>query len=305
MPSDGVNHIRTEEASETLLPTKTIEEGFDRPIFSIITPVRDARGFISGCLESVAEQQQSTHLEHLLADGGSTDGTLDILESRSARIISTQDNGMYDAIQRGFSQAQGIYLAWLNADEQYQPGALDAVRRAFEQTDADVVLGSTMTVRPDGRPVRLLDPRPLRFRYVRAHTLHSLSAATFLHRRLLDNGLLRFDPSYRASADLELMLRLLASGVRITYVNDLIAAFAVHDGNLGQTQLALDETERIRRQYGDPARLTRLMMRAARQVEIAIDRSRSTGPTVVSWRQAGSELRTHTTYVGRRGHCVQ
>ncbi len=92
------------------------------PLVSIITPVLNRRAFIRQCLMSVAKQ---THprIEHIVIDGGSTDGTLDVLRSfqrtHPIKWISGPDEGMYDAINKGMELANGDILAYLNSDDLY------------------------------------------------------------------------------------------------------------------------------------------------------------------------------------------
>lgn len=104
------------------------------PQISIVTPCLDAADTIEATLRSVADQR-GVEVEHVVLDGGSGDGTQEILrqcEGHLAHWESCPDAGMYDAINRGFSQTGGEILAWLNADDQYTPHALRAVTEIFE-----------------------------------------------------------------------------------------------------------------------------------------------------------------------------
>ena len=103
------------------------------PRISIVTPVLNARDTIAETIESVLGQAYPD-LEYILVDGGSSDGTREIIERYAGRIdliIAEPDQGLYDAVAKGFTRATGEVLAWLNADDLYLPGGLDRVGRHF------------------------------------------------------------------------------------------------------------------------------------------------------------------------------
>src|SRR4051812_49431547 len=99
-----------------------------RPLVSIVTPCLNAAPVITRTIESVLNQDYP-NIEYIVMDGGSTDGTVDLLERRRGHLtyVSTADGGAADAINRGFLRSHGTIFAWLNADDAYMPGA---VRRA-------------------------------------------------------------------------------------------------------------------------------------------------------------------------------
>ncbi len=114
------------------------------PLFSIITPVYNCENYIEQCILSIRNQQY-TNFEHIIVDGGSTDGTLDIIKKYAGtypmRYVSEKDNGMYDAINKGFAMAKGDIFCWLNADDCYMPHALQLVAEAFVQKNVAWVTG--------------------------------------------------------------------------------------------------------------------------------------------------------------------
>jgi GT2 family glycosyltransferase len=137
-----------------------------KPILSIVTPVFNGGDFIASALQSVREASKvCENVEHIIMDGGSTDNTLQIIEAERripgspiSQVISGQDGGQADAINRGFSLAKGSFLAWLNADDVYVSSSLCAIVQKLQQTRADVVLGRCVFVRPDGTV--LFSPKP-------------------------------------------------------------------------------------------------------------------------------------------------
>jgi glycosyltransferase involved in cell wall biosynthesis len=111
---------------------------------SVITPSLNQARYLGECLDSVRAAAASAkvhEVEQIVIDGGSTDGTVDLLRSRSdVRWVSERDNGQSHAINKGLSMAGGEVLAYLCADDLYEPGAVRAVMQAFaEDPGADVV----------------------------------------------------------------------------------------------------------------------------------------------------------------------
>lgn len=103
--------------------------------FSIVTPSYNSAAYISDALQSVQRQRdEGVELEHIVVDGGSSDGTREILERNSKeieRLVIEKDQGPADAINKGFALARGDIFAWLNADDCYCDGALKRVEEKF------------------------------------------------------------------------------------------------------------------------------------------------------------------------------
>lgn len=110
------------------------------PIVSVITPTLNQARFLEATLVSVAEQDYSA-IEHIVVDGGSTDGTLEILERWGGRWISEADRGQADAINKGVAMANGDICTWLNSDDVYlRPDAVSLVVEQF-RSGARIVSG--------------------------------------------------------------------------------------------------------------------------------------------------------------------
>ena len=102
------------------------------PKITIITPVFNNVQFIENCITSVLNQDYS-NLEYIIIDGGSDDGTVEIIEKYAEKLsyyISEKDRGQTHALNKGFAKT-GEVLAWLNADEEYLPGTLSEVGNYF------------------------------------------------------------------------------------------------------------------------------------------------------------------------------
>ena len=118
------------------------------PLVSIVTPCYNAAPFIRRTIESVLSQDYP-HIEYIVMDAGSTDGTVEILQSYGARLnyVSEPDGGAAEAINRGFLRSIGTIFAWLNADDVYLPGAVTtAVRYLTQSPQSGVVYGEGIWV---------------------------------------------------------------------------------------------------------------------------------------------------------------
>jgi len=123
------------------------------PDFSIITPVLNQASTIEKCIESVAAQ--NVDAEHIIIDGGSTDGTVDIIrkhEDKLASWVSEPDHGQSHAINKGLEHASGTWFNWLNADDHLTENALETVLKTAK-SDTQVVVGKCRHVNPEGETV--------------------------------------------------------------------------------------------------------------------------------------------------------
>jgi glycosyltransferase involved in cell wall biosynthesis len=201
--------------------------------FTIVTPSFRSARWLRLCIASVADQAVS--LEHIVQDAGSDDGTLDWLpgEPRVMAIVE-KDQGMYDAVNRGWRRARGEFLAYLNCDEQYLPGALRAVSEFFDRRpEVDVVFGDAVVVNEAGRYV--CDRRPVTPRV--AHSLVSgnlsfLTAATFIRRCFVERHQLYFQPEWRVAGDCEWAVRLVRAGARMACLRQRLSTFTDTGQNL-------------------------------------------------------------------------
>lgn len=223
-------------------------------LVSIVTPVKNAVRFLAETLESV-RRQDHPWVEHIVVDGGSTDGTLDLLRAASGVVwTSGADAGMYDAVNRGFRMARGEVLAYQNGDDRYAaPDVLSRVVALFrERPDVDVLYGDFRYVDEAGRP--LDETRAPEFD---AGTLHRYNFipphSTFVRRRVLHQHGLWLDPELRFAGDWEWFLRMAAHGRRFQHVPGVLSEFRRHTRQITATvgwRGKLAEWRRICRRHG-------------------------------------------------------
>jgi glycosyltransferase involved in cell wall biosynthesis len=186
-----------------------------QPLISIVTPCLNRAAFVREAIESVLAQNYS-NFEHIVIDGGSIDGTLDILRSFShLRVISEPDEGMYDAINKGIRLAQGDIIGLLNTDDLYATGCFDAVVATFEGNPSALAVDGGITTFEDGETERVtvgVDPaiEPERF-WERLIEGSPVTNAWF-YRPTLFKQIGFFDTNYRYSADRFFLIRLALDG---------------------------------------------------------------------------------------------
>lgn len=122
-------------------------------MISIITPTYNSGAYLEKCIQSIVNQEFDDY-EHIIVDGGSTDNTLAIIKKYESlyniKWISEKDNGMYDAISKGFKMAKGDILCWLNSDDIYMPWTLKVVEHVFQNTDIDWCTGVPTQINENG-----------------------------------------------------------------------------------------------------------------------------------------------------------
>ena len=124
---------------------------------SVVMPSYNQAEFIGRAIESVQSQQGEFTLEHIVVDGGSSDGTTDILAryGDAVRWVSEPDDGQADALNKGIAMATGDIVGWLNSDDLYEPGALAAVAEVFEaEPETQWLYGKVRIVDPEDREIR-------------------------------------------------------------------------------------------------------------------------------------------------------
>ncbi len=193
-----------------------------KPQISVVTVVYNGVNTVEETLRSVAAQRYPNK-EHLVIDGGSTDGTVDILQrhrGQLATLVSERDRGIYDAMNKGIERAHGDVIGFLNADDSFMDeNVLDAVAAVFENPDVDACYADLIYVAQNdpNRIIRYWKSRPYEYGLFKRGWM--VAHPTFYVRRSVYERLGGFDISYKIQADFELAMRFLEiHRLRSTYV---------------------------------------------------------------------------------------
>ena len=191
---------------------------------SIITVVFNSQKLIERTIKSVL-QQSYAGIEYIIIDGGSIDGTIEIIkkyQSKIAIVKSEKDKGIYDAMNKGLGLATGEYVLFLNAgDELYNADTLTTI--FYASPDADVYYGNTKVVNEQGTELgdRRLKP-PVRLNWKSLKFGMCVSHQSFIPKRALCNF---YDLNFAVSADIDWMIKVLKKSKRIVNTNVYIAKF--------------------------------------------------------------------------------
>lgn len=250
------------------------------PLVSIVTPSLNQGEFIEDTIRSVLGQDYMD-IEYLVVDGGSRDGTIDILRQHgdALRWTSGPDGGQSDAINRGLLATSGEILAWLNADDRYLPGAVRAAAEAFlEDPTLDLVYGMADFIDRSGAPLgpcRHVAPWDLSRLVQRVNFI--VQPAVFFRRAAFEAvGGLNADLHY--VMDYDLWIRLGSRG-HVRYLPRVLAEVRVHAATKTATGglPRLAEMERMARRHGRrgvPEQYQREMIRALAEASFRAARER-------------------------------
>ena len=193
---------------------------------SIVTPSFRNSDWLKLCVASVADQA-GVEVEHIVQDAQSDDGTQEWL-ARDQRVQAffEKDQGMYDAINRGWRRAKGDILAYLNCDEQYLPGGLHAVEEFFRQhPQTDVVFADTVVVDKQGQ---FICCRKSLVPWKNTMWVYNpvISSSIFFHRRVLDQHGLFFDTRWRYLGDKVWTVGMVRLGLNMAVLRRFTSSFA-------------------------------------------------------------------------------
>lgn len=232
--------------------------------FYVVTPSYNQADWLLGCLKSVVAQavSDSITVHHHVQDACSTDGTLGLLEdwkkthsgilNYSFSYTSESDDGMYDAVNRGWSRAADLkadIISYINCDEQYMPRALATIATCFDKhRQTDVVLADMIVIDRKGDYVchrRSIQP----YRLISRFCCECLTATTFLRMAVFKDSGVRFDTRWKNFGDKVWYNALLESGMKFQVCNEFIALFTITGSNKGWTEEGTAERLRYKKEH--------------------------------------------------------
>jgi glycosyltransferase involved in cell wall biosynthesis len=227
------------------------------PTVSVVTPSFRQLDWLKLCLASVADQK-GVWIEHIIQDGGSDEEITQLCANKPhVQLFRDSDDGMYDALNRGFQRARGRILAWLNCDEQYLPGTLAKVAAYFEaHPEVEMLFGDIILVDREGAPLSYRRVVPPNRVHLRLEHLCTPSCATFFRREIIERGAY-FDTQWKSLGDAVWMHSLLGKGVRTACLREPLSVYTFTGVNLSETR-GEREMEEWRKQSDAPPSWLRL-----------------------------------------------
>jgi glycosyltransferase involved in cell wall biosynthesis len=198
---------------ETTENTQTRDNELRLPFISIITVVFNGAKTIEQTILSVLDQSYPNK-EYLIIDGGSTDGTIDIIKKYSARLsywVSESDSGVYEAMNKGIAKAKGELIGMINADDWYEPEVFNIIAEKYRETPDQVIHGLIRNFK-DEEFYTMVGNSIRRLRY------DMIQHPTCFIPRALYQRLGSYDSKYKYSADYDLILRYVNSGIKFCFV---------------------------------------------------------------------------------------
>ena len=266
IPGPWIGRHRHYRPKEIRIPNhyyyKQVGSSVPPSTISIVTPSLNYGDYIERTIRSVLDQNYG-RLQYVVQDGGSSDGTVKILQRYEKSIChweSRKDNGQANALNLGFKHTTGEILGYLNSDDILLPGALDAVAGFFgDNPDVDVVYGHRMLIDEHDQEVGLwiLPPHEdmaiLWADYVPQETL-------FWRRRIWDKVGSCLDENFTFAMDWELLLRFRKAGAKFARIPRFIGAFRIHAQQKTISRMAgvgLEEMNRLLMSYHGRTEISR------------------------------------------------
>jgi glycosyltransferase involved in cell wall biosynthesis len=222
----------------------------EKVLVSVVTPVYNGAEYIERCLESVMAQEYE-RVEHIVQDGGSSDGTVEILERYRDKVewVSEPDRGQSDGLNRALQRARGDIIVVLNADDELMPHAVSwAVEQLEKYPEAAVVYGDVYIVGPGGEIIQeSRGPEPYDFEKVLCVEQVLPAQAAFIRRRSLETVGYYADVTLETCPDYEMWVRL---GLKypMQYVSEFVTRYRWHAASEGRQVSFIPKTVQAKRQ---------------------------------------------------------
>ena len=268
-----------DEHSHATVPSQCTIGALTLPTISIVIPSYNQAAFLAETLESVVRQDYGRR-EIIVMDGGSTDGSVDIIRRYEAHLdewVSEPDEGQSDALIRGFSRSRGDIQCWLNSDDLMAPGALATVARLFaERRDMRALYGDAVWIDREGRRLRVQREMPFN-RFIWLYTYNYIPCCSMFWRRSLYEEVGGIDVSFHLAMDSDLWAKF-AERTRLHHVRRIFSMMRFYPEQKTQaatleeraredarviSRFVADESPLVRKSKRVVARAARVAWRAA------------------------------------------
>jgi len=198
-----------------------------QPNITIITPSLNQGKYIEETIKSVLDQDYDD-VEYIVVDGGSNDGTIDVLKKYGSQLewISEPDDGQADAINKGFRMAKGDIISWINSDDVLIPGALEKVAAFFRQNpQTDMIYGKSNFIDSAGKTVGTYPTEP--FDYERLAVFNFISQPSVFFKRDVFEKVGGLDARLQFSFDLDFWLKI-GKTYPVEYLEEFLSCYRLH-----------------------------------------------------------------------------
>jgi glycosyltransferase involved in cell wall biosynthesis len=226
-----------------------LEARMHHQLVSIVTPSYNQKAYVQATIDSVLQQSYS-HLESIVMDGGSSDGTVEVLQgNRDPRLVwySEPDRGQAHAINKGMQLSQGDVLSYLNSDDLLHPNAIQTAVDYLERNpDVDMVYGDCNFIDADGKILRVVRAAPFRLVDAIRGAQRLVQPGTFWRRTVYEK-VGNFDESLHYVMDFDYWIRAALLDCKIAYIPKTLASFRLHSQSktVSQQQRFLDDWHTI------------------------------------------------------------
>jgi len=233
------------------------------PLFSIITVCKNSAAYIEGCIQSVLDQSYQ-NMEYIIIDGGSIDGTIDIIKKYSDRLtywVSERDTGMYNAVNKGLAKISGDIIAYINSDDYYLPNSLAVAASFFENNkDIDLIYGDMHVTDSDGKVIYCRKYPSFRWLLFASMNYSTIGQPSSFWRRKVHDKVGYFDETMRMAGDHDFYAKV-GHVCKVKHVDHIFAALRLHKMSLTETSMdvSVQEVKAIHRRYMASNQLLRML----------------------------------------------
>jgi glycosyltransferase involved in cell wall biosynthesis len=218
----------------------------------VVTPTLNAERYLERTLQSIWSQEyDELRVRHVIVDGFSTDGTVEIAKRFPSEVVATDDQGMYDAVNRGLSMVHGDIVGYVNADDEIAPGALRVVADALaSHPDAQWVCGRLEYIDGEDRVLGAWTPVPMTLRSYAGIGWSCVPQQTVWVRRSFYERVGPYDTVFKNCADYDWYARAMRLSPPLI-LPQVIGRFRLHESNLSYDAGKMEsESRQIQERYG-------------------------------------------------------